>query len=65
MLEEKEEDLAAAAERIAELEAAQGDVHDKLEITLKDIEKDNADKEAELNAAGQEVERVSTCLFSV
>ena len=44
---------------MAELEAAQGETHDQLEETMRNIEQDNADKEADLFAANREVEEVS------
>lgn len=41
------------------LEAAQAETHDRLEETLKNIERDNQEKEADLIAANREVEEVS------
>lgn len=59
-LVEREEELAAVTDRVAELQAAQGETHDQLEETLRNIERDNADKEADLVAANREVEEVSS-----
>ena len=59
MLSEREEELAAATERVLELQAVQSETHDRLEDTMKNIERDNADKDADLIAANREVEEVS------
>lgn len=56
---EREEELVVARERVAELEAAQGETHDRLEETLRNIDMDNAEKEADLVSANREVEAVS------
>lgn len=58
-LVEREEDLAAATERVAELQANQSETHDRLEETLKNIERDNTEKDADLIAANREIEAVS------
>ena len=58
-LMEREDDLAAAADRIAELQNAQAETHDRLEETLQNIERDNAEKDADLIAANHEVDAVS------
>jgi len=58
-LTDREDELRAANARIAELQAAQNETHDQLEDTLKNIEEDNAEKEADLVAANREVETVS------
>lgn len=42
-------------EQVHALEAAQAETHDRLEDTLKNIERDNAEKEADLIAANREV----------
>jgi len=59
MLLEREDELAVANERIAELQAVQAETHDRLEETLKNIERDNAEKDADLIEANREVEAVS------
>lgn len=59
LLIEREEEVAIANERVAELEANQNETHDRLEETLKNIERDNAEKEGDLIAANREVESVS------
>ena len=59
---EREEELAGATDRIAELQASQGQTHDQLEETMRNIERDNADKEADLIAANQEIEQVCNLL---
>ena len=56
---EREEELAVASERIAELQATQDQTHDRLEETMKAIELDNEEKEADLIAANKELEIVS------
>jgi len=61
VLTEREEELAAATNRVAVLEAAQGETHDQLEETMQNIDRDNADKEADLVAANREVEEVRSC----
>jgi len=61
VLTEREEELAAATNRVAVLEAAQGETHDQLEETMRNIDRDNADKEADLVAANREVEEVRSC----
>lgn len=54
----REDELAGTSDRVAELQAAQGETHDRLEETLKNIERDNAEKEADLVAANLEIEKV-------
>lgn len=56
---DREDELAGARERIMDLEAVQGETHDRLEETLRNIELDNADKDADLIEANREVESVS------
>lgn len=56
---EREEELIIARDRIGELEAVQGETHDRLEETLRNIEMDNAEKDGDLIAANREVESVS------
>ena len=56
---EREDELVAATERIAELQAIQAETHDRLEDTLKNIERDNAEKDEDLIEANREVEAVS------
>ena len=58
-LVEREEDLAAATDRVGELQANQSETHDRLEETLKNIERDNTEKDADLIAANREIEAVS------
>ncbi|EIW73667.1 hypothetical protein TREMEDRAFT_26645 [Tremella mesenterica DSM 1558] len=53
---EREEELAVVSERVAELEAAQSETHDRLEETMRNIERDNEEKEADLIAANKEIE---------
>ena len=55
---EREDELVLAKERIVELQAAQTETHDRLEETLKNIERDNAEKDADLIEANREVEAV-------
>jgi chromosome segregation ATPase len=57
---DREEELAIANDRVAELQAAQGETCDKLEVTLKNIDRDNAEKDADLIAANREIEAVSS-----
>jgi chromosome segregation ATPase len=57
---DRDEELAIANDRVAELQAAQGETCDKLEVTLKNIDRDNAEKDADLIAANREIEAVSS-----
>ena len=57
---ERDEELASANDRVAELQGAQAETHDRLEETLRNIERDNAEKETDLIAANREVEEVSS-----
>lgn len=57
---ERDEELAAANDRVTELQGAQAETHDRLEETLRNIERDNAEKETDLIAANREVEEVSS-----
>ena len=50
-----------ANDRVAELQSVQNETHDRLEETLKNIERDNDDKDADLIAANREVEEVCNC----
>lgn len=56
---ERDEELALSNDRVAELQANQSETHDRLEETLKNIERDNAEKDADLIAANREIEAVS------
>lgn len=56
---EREDELLGARERIIELESAQAETAERLEDTLRNIEQDNAEKEADLVEANREVEAVS------
>lgn len=56
---EREEELVNAQAKVAALETAQAETHDRLEVTLSGIERDNAEKENDLVAANREVEAVS------
>lgn len=56
---EREEELAQTAEKVLILQSAQAETHDRLEETLKNIERDNAEKDADLIEANREVEAVS------
>jgi ribosomal protein L11 methylase PrmA len=58
VLAEREEELLIASDKVAELQATQNETHDQLEETLKNIEKDNAEKDADLIAANREIEVV-------
>jgi hypothetical protein len=58
VLLEREDELAYANDRVAELQSVQNETHDRLEETLKNIERDNDDKDADLIAANREVEEV-------
>ena len=62
-MQEREDELATTIERVEELQANQAETHDRLEDTLRNIEQDNEDKDADLVAANREVEEV--CRFSV
>ncbi|KAL1412952.1 hypothetical protein Q8F55_000701 [Vanrija albida] len=62
---EREEDLGTARERVAELEAAQGETHDRLEETLRNIDMDNAEKEADLVSANREVEALGQKVYDL
>jgi len=55
-----------AKEKIGELESTLAETHDRLEETLKNIERDNAEKDADLIAANREIEEVylAWCNFS-
>lgn len=64
LLQERDEEVIVARDRIIELEAAQGETHDRLTETLRNIEMDNATKEDDIIAANQEVERVSLLLWT-
>ncbi len=57
-LAEREDDLLTATNKVAELEATLAETHDRLEETLKNIERDNAEKDADLVAANGEIEAV-------
>ncbi|WVR06279.1 hypothetical protein IAU60_003309 [Kwoniella sp. DSM 27419] len=62
---EKEEELAAALERVGDLQSVQVETHDRLEETLKNIEKDNVEKDSELLAANREVEELGQRVFEL
>jgi len=53
-LAEREDEVLQANERVAELEGAQAETHDRLEQTLGNIERDNAEKDADLIEANRE-----------
>jgi chromosome segregation ATPase len=55
---EREDELLQANDRVAELQGAQAETHDRLEETLKNIERDNAEKDADLIEANREVDAV-------
>ncbi|ORX40156.1 hypothetical protein BD324DRAFT_648758 [Kockovaella imperatae] len=65
ILQEREEDLAAAIEQVEELKAARAETHDRLEDTLRNIEMDNAEKDADLQAANREVEELGQRIFDL
>ena len=48
-----------------ELQAAQGETHDKLEVTLKNIDRDNAEKDADLIAANREIEALGQRVYEL
>jgi chromosome segregation ATPase len=56
---DREDELMVARDRVAELEAAQGETAERLHETLRGIEMDNATKEEDIIAANHEVDRVS------
>lgn len=58
-LEVRENELHVVKERVLELEAAQAETRVRLEETLRNIQEDNAIKEADLVAANQEIAAVS------
>ena len=60
---EREDELAAANDKVAELQNDQAETHDRLEETLANIERDNAEKETDLIAANREIEAVSVTRF--
>ncbi|WWD18405.1 hypothetical protein CI109_102855 [Kwoniella shandongensis] len=62
---EREEELTAALEKVSELQAAQAETHDRLEETLKNIERDNVEKDAELLEANREVEELGQRVFEL
>jgi chromosome segregation ATPase len=62
VLVEKEEQLLATNDKVSELQSAQNETHDQLEETLKNIERDNLEKDADLIAANREIEVVRTFL---
>lgn len=59
VLHEREEELIVARDRVAELEAAQGETAERLTETLRGIEMDNATKEEDIVLANQEIDQVS------
>lgn len=63
VLVERDEELGQANERVADLQANQSETHDRLEETLKNIERDNAEKDADLIAANREIEAVGQLPF--
>ncbi|KAK4687765.1 hypothetical protein P7C73_g2352, partial [Tremellales sp. Uapishka_1] len=62
---EREDELAVAKDRVVELQAAQGETHDRLEETLKNIERDNMEKDADLVAANREVEDLGQRVYEL
>jgi chromosome segregation ATPase len=50
---------------VNELQAAQGETHDKLEVTLKNIDRDNAEKDADLIAANREIEALGQRVYEL
>ncbi|ORY31357.1 hypothetical protein BCR39DRAFT_89832 [Naematelia encephala] len=62
---EREEDILIATERVAELEANQNETHDRLEDTLKSIERDNAEKDADLVGANREIETMGQQIYEL
>ena len=47
------------------MQAAQGETHDKLEVTLKNIDRDNAEKDADLIAANREIEALGQRVYEL
>ncbi|WVQ72827.1 hypothetical protein IAR50_002388 [Cryptococcus sp. DSM 104548] len=64
-LTEREEHLTSALEEISQLQAAKAVTHDRLEETLKNIERDNADKDAELMDANREIEELGQRVYEL
>ncbi|KAI9631943.1 uncharacterized protein MKK02DRAFT_21589 [Dioszegia hungarica] len=62
---DREEEVGAVTEQVHALEAAQAETHDRLEDTLKNIERDNAEKEADLIAANREVEELGQRVYEL
>ncbi|GFZ45294.1 hypothetical protein JCM24511_03020 [Saitozyma sp. JCM 24511] len=62
---EREDELAYANDRVAELQSVQNETHDRLEETLKNIERDNDDKDADLIAANREVEELGQRVYEL
>ncbi|OWT40032.1 hypothetical protein C362_02530 [Cryptococcus neoformans Bt1] len=62
---EREEHLTGALEEIQELQAAKAITHDRLEETLKNIERDNIEKHAELMDANREIEELGQRVYEL
>nr|KIR49936.1 hypothetical protein I312_01030 [Cryptococcus bacillisporus CA1280] len=62
---EREEHLTGALEEIQELQAAKAITHDRLEETLKNIERDNAEKDADLIDANREIENLGHRVYEL
>ncbi|EAL21033.1 hypothetical protein CNBD4090 [Cryptococcus deneoformans B-3501A] len=62
---EREEHLTGALEEIQELQAAKAITHDRLEETLKNIERDNVEKDAELMDANREIEELGQRVYEL
>ncbi|KIR75733.1 hypothetical protein I310_00430 [Cryptococcus deuterogattii CA1014] len=62
---EREEHLTGALEEIQELQAAKAITHDRLEETLKNIERDNAEKDADLIDANREIENLGQRVYEL
>ncbi|ODN77571.1 hypothetical protein L202_04740 [Cryptococcus amylolentus CBS 6039] len=62
---EREEHLTSALEEISQLQAAEAVTHDRLEETLKNIERDNVEKDAELMDANREIEELGQRVYEL
>ncbi|WVF69243.1 hypothetical protein IAT40_004019 [Kwoniella sp. CBS 6097] len=62
---EREEELAAAQEKVSDLQGAQAETHDRLEETLKNIDRDNHEKDQELLDANREVEELGQRVYEL
>ncbi|OCF33425.1 hypothetical protein I316_04845 [Kwoniella heveanensis BCC8398] len=62
---ERDEELAAALEKISDLQGVQAETHDRLEETLKNIDRDNQEKDQELLAANREIEELGQRVYEL